>query len=176
MSTEQKFRAQIFLHSSAVDKIHCFCDKVFIVAEGNGFVSRVDLHPLKFGNFFLLGMKCGFVKGESDKINDLFFNVGLGRIFNCLAEAFAQKNAKTGFFADFAKSGFHFGFSGFHMAFGEGPMAAAAVFEQKDMGFAVMLAIDKATTGFFVLHFKISYFGKTFTKYNNITFGPSVQV
>ena len=152
-----------FLHSSSVDKIHRFCDKVFVVAEGNGFISRVDLHPLKFGNFLFLGVKGGFVKGESDKINDLFFNVGLGRIFNRFAETFAKKNTKAGFFADFAKSGFHFGFAGFHMAFGEGPMAAAAMFEQEDMGFAVMLAINKATTGFFVLHLKISYFGKTLT-------------
>lgn len=175
MSTE--FSVLVFLlHSSSVDKIHRFCDKVFIVAEGYGFISFVDFHPLKFRNFLFLGMKGGFIKGEPDEINDLFFYVGLGRIFNRFTEAFAQENAKTGFFADFAKGGFHFGFAGFHMTLREGPMSAAAVFEQKNMGFAFMLAVNKATTGFFVLHFKYSYFGRTFTKYNNITFVTGVQV
>ena len=165
-----------FLHSPSVDEIHRFCDKVFVVAESNGFISGVDFHPLKLAYFLFLGVEGGFVKGESDEINDLFFNVGLRRIFNSFAETFAQENAKTGFFADFAKSGFHFGFAGFHMAFREGPMAAAAVFKQKNMGFAFVFTVNKATTGFFVLHLKISYFGKTFTKYNNITFRQVLQV
>jgi hypothetical protein len=36
------------------------------------------------------------------------------------------------------------------------------MFKQKDMGFAVMFSVNKATTGFFVLHFHILLFWQNF--------------
>ena len=125
----------------------------------------MDFHPLKLAYFLLLRTKGGFIKGEPDEINDLFFYVGLWRIFHSFSEAFPQENPKTGFFANFAKSGFHFGFAGVHMPFGNGPMAAAAVLQQKKLGFSVVLTIYQAATGFFMSHFFVLLYGKAFTDY-----------
>ena len=87
MSTENSVLISFFLlHSAAGDIVHCLAYELFVVAEGDRFVSGVDFHPLELAYFLLLWTEGGFVKGEPDEINNLFFDVGPGRILDGLTK------------------------------------------------------------------------------------------
>ena len=116
-------------------------------------MGQVDLHPFDLGDlFFLRGVLEGF--GLPKKVDDVLGGVPLGGVGDDLPEGGVQLHVDTRFFLDLPKGGLLFGFAGLYMTFGERPVAADHMLDQKQLDVSMIFPENHCSAGFFIRHCK----------------------